>query len=323
MWATHEHKQHKPWLGYAAAFLCGALTASMLLEALPARAGPVRRARCSKVRDAGGGAAGGTARRPASAASAWLATASLQPSCEASAAPPGPHRPTPRPRSCLPLSRRRSAAAARQQQQQPTQQHLCPWDTRYFAFRAAGDVVDFGRGRTACADAILYGFDLLFERRRMWAQTKWLGVRARRCFKGLIPSCACSWGGLEGSRELQAAPRMYASAAVHPAVVCRRRCCDAHAAVLPLPLPGPAGAHAAGPKRRTHHPGGAVAGESPSRSASTPYMPAWRCKGCEPQLILCQHALLANRLASGVAHMQQPPGTSAGSPSPRPARQHL
>ena len=43
-------------------------------------------------------------------------------------------------------------------------------------FLEANSAVDFGRGQTICMDAIIYGYDLAFERMQMWRKMKWLGV---------------------------------------------------------------------------------------------------------------------------------------------------
>jgi hypothetical protein len=43
-------------------------------------------------------------------------------------------------------------------------QHFCPWNVRHSAFIEPESIVDFGRQQTACLDAIVYGYDLEFER---------------------------------------------------------------------------------------------------------------------------------------------------------------
>lgn len=43
-------------------------------------------------------------------------------------------------------------------------------------FQSADKVLDFGGGQSACYDAILYGYDLIFEREALFGKTKWLGV---------------------------------------------------------------------------------------------------------------------------------------------------
>jgi hypothetical protein len=74
----------------------------------------------------------------------------------------------------LELKQELQSVAAASQAQPP--QRFCPWDARHSAFVEAGTDVDFGHGQTACVDAIVYGYDLMFERMALWRKMKWLGT---------------------------------------------------------------------------------------------------------------------------------------------------
>lgn len=43
-------------------------------------------------------------------------------------------------------------------------------------FEISGAVIDYGNGFSACRDAIIYGYDLMFEREGLFDKTSWLGV---------------------------------------------------------------------------------------------------------------------------------------------------
>lgn len=57
-----------------------------------------------------------------------------------------------------------------------SQQYFCPWDSGLSAFLNASTAVNFGHNQSACVDTILYGYDLIFEKRLLFAHMKWLGV---------------------------------------------------------------------------------------------------------------------------------------------------
>eukprot|EP00667_Euglena_gracilis_P027843 EG_transcript_34831 len=53
-------------------------------------------------------------------------------------------------------------------------QHLCP--TTKGGYIYGNELLELEPGKTVCVDAVLYGYDLLFEQKRMFALPTWLGV---------------------------------------------------------------------------------------------------------------------------------------------------
>ena len=53
---------------------------------------------------------------------------------------------------------------------------FCPWDSNFSQFQTPDRLIDLGGKQRICVDAILFGYDLLFERNLLFGKARWLGV---------------------------------------------------------------------------------------------------------------------------------------------------